>query len=163
MVRSRKGNCCATMLGLPWLLTVLKDRPLVMKRFPNGITGKAFYQQRAPDEIQTGVRRVTLPEDDEAYASRCCACPRHIESPPFWRSALPSLRHRRVDTRPCRTPRSSAPKWLRLLRGAVHPPTTNSWRRTNLILRQSVLRLPTAYRESAFLAISPSQPSSWAR
>ncbi|MPY91125.1 MAG: DNA ligase D [Luteitalea sp.] len=34
----------------PWLLPVLEDRPLVMKRFPNGVNGKAFYQQRAPDE-----------------------------------------------------------------------------------------------------------------
>jgi bifunctional non-homologous end joining protein LigD len=48
-----------------WLLPVLKDRPLVMKRFPNGVTGKAFYQQRAPDEVPKGVRVVTLPEDDE--------------------------------------------------------------------------------------------------
>lgn len=49
----------------PWLLPVLKDRPLVMKRFPNGVTGKAFYQQRAPDEVPRGVRVVKLPEDDE--------------------------------------------------------------------------------------------------
>jgi bifunctional non-homologous end joining protein LigD len=49
----------------PWLLPVLKDRPLVMKRFPNGVTGKAFYQQRAPDEVPKGVRVVKLPEDDD--------------------------------------------------------------------------------------------------
>lgn len=28
----------------PYLLPVVKDRPLVMKRFPNGVSGKAFYQ-----------------------------------------------------------------------------------------------------------------------
>jgi bifunctional non-homologous end joining protein LigD len=40
----------------PWLLPVVADRPLVMKRFPNGIKGKAFYQQRAPDEAPPGAR-----------------------------------------------------------------------------------------------------------
>jgi bifunctional non-homologous end joining protein LigD len=40
----------------PWLLPIVEDRPLVMKRFPNGVHGKAFYQQRAPDEAPPGVR-----------------------------------------------------------------------------------------------------------
>src|SRR3954471_23863284 len=31
----------------PYLLPAIEDRPLVMKRFPNGIAGKAFYQQRS--------------------------------------------------------------------------------------------------------------------
>ena len=35
----------------PFLLPVVADRPLVMKRYPNGIAGKAFYQQRAPDPV----------------------------------------------------------------------------------------------------------------
>jgi bifunctional non-homologous end joining protein LigD len=39
----------------PALLPVLADRPLVMKRYPNGVTGKPFYQHRAPDVI-AGVR-----------------------------------------------------------------------------------------------------------
>ena len=32
----------------PYLLPAIADRPLVMKRFPNGVSGKAFYQQKAP-------------------------------------------------------------------------------------------------------------------
>ena len=32
----------------PYLLPAIADRPLVLKRFPNGIEGKAFYQQKAP-------------------------------------------------------------------------------------------------------------------
>ncbi|HSK09876.1 MAG TPA: non-homologous end-joining DNA ligase, partial [Vicinamibacterales bacterium] len=48
-----------------YLLPVLDDRPLVMKRFPNGVRGKAFYQQRAPDPIPPGVRVETLPDDAE--------------------------------------------------------------------------------------------------
>jgi bifunctional non-homologous end joining protein LigD len=32
----------------PWLLPYLKDRPLVMTRYPDGITGKSFFQKDAP-------------------------------------------------------------------------------------------------------------------
>jgi bifunctional non-homologous end joining protein LigD len=31
----------------PWMLPYLRDRPLVMTRFPDGITGKSFYQKDA--------------------------------------------------------------------------------------------------------------------
>jgi bifunctional non-homologous end joining protein LigD len=47
----------------PWLLRAVEDRPLVMRRFPNGVKGKAFYQQRAPDDVPEGVR-VELVEDE---------------------------------------------------------------------------------------------------
>jgi bifunctional non-homologous end joining protein LigD len=40
----------------PLVLPVLADRPLVMKRYPNGITGPPFYQHRAPDNVPAGVR-----------------------------------------------------------------------------------------------------------
>lgn len=45
----------------PMILPVLADRPLVMKRYPNGIAGAPFYQHRAPDKVPPGVRieRVT--------------------------------------------------------------------------------------------------------
>lgn len=49
----------------PWILPAVTDRPLVMKRFPNGIRGKAFYQQRAPDDVPDGVRVAVLPSDTE--------------------------------------------------------------------------------------------------
>ena len=49
----------------PYLLPVVEDRPLVMKRFPNGVRGKAFYQQRAPEPLPPGVRVETLPDDAE--------------------------------------------------------------------------------------------------
>ena len=48
----------------PWLLPVIADRPLVMKRYPNGVLGKAFYQQRAPDAVPAGVN-VQVVEGDE--------------------------------------------------------------------------------------------------
>ena len=47
----------------PLLLPVLEDRPLVMKRFPNGVAKSAFYQQRHPETPPPGVRRQRLPED----------------------------------------------------------------------------------------------------
>jgi bifunctional non-homologous end joining protein LigD len=40
----------------PFILPVLEDRALVMKRYPNGIAGAPFYQHRAPDKVPTGVR-----------------------------------------------------------------------------------------------------------
>jgi bifunctional non-homologous end joining protein LigD len=49
----------------PFLLPVVKDRPLIMKRFPNGVDGKSFYQQRAPEPVPSGVRVATLPDDHE--------------------------------------------------------------------------------------------------
>jgi len=48
----------------PFILPVVSDRPLVMKRLPNGVTGKAFYQHRAPEPVPPGVRIETLPDDD---------------------------------------------------------------------------------------------------
>ncbi len=33
----------------PWILPYLRDRPLVMTRYPDGITGKSFFQKDAPD------------------------------------------------------------------------------------------------------------------
>jgi bifunctional non-homologous end joining protein LigD len=47
----------------PYILPVVEDRPLVMKRFPNGIDGMAFYQQRNRlEQPPPGVRIETLPE-----------------------------------------------------------------------------------------------------
>ncbi len=43
----------------PFILPAVADRPLVMKRFPNGITGAPFYQHRAPS-VPDGVRVETV-------------------------------------------------------------------------------------------------------
>ena len=42
------------------ILPVMRDRPLVLKRYPNGIEGESFYQQKAPDRVPTGVRVETI-------------------------------------------------------------------------------------------------------
>jgi bifunctional non-homologous end joining protein LigD len=40
----------------PYLLPAIADRPLVMKRFPNGVAAKPFYQHRAAENPPAGVR-----------------------------------------------------------------------------------------------------------
>ena len=50
----------------PYILPVLEDRPLVMKRYPNGIDAKPFYQQRAPDVHPREVRIETVTVEDES-------------------------------------------------------------------------------------------------
>lgn len=40
----------------PFILPAIADRPLVLKRFPNGITGKSFFQHQAPAGVPEGVR-----------------------------------------------------------------------------------------------------------
>jgi bifunctional non-homologous end joining protein LigD len=37
----------------PFILPAVADRPLVMKRFPNGVDGKAFYQHKVAERGQT--------------------------------------------------------------------------------------------------------------
>jgi bifunctional non-homologous end joining protein LigD len=45
------------------ILPAMRDRPLVLKRFPNGVEGEAFYQQAAPEQAPRGVRVETLTMD----------------------------------------------------------------------------------------------------
>jgi bifunctional non-homologous end joining protein LigD len=40
----------------PWLLPYLRDRPLVLTRFPDGINGKSFYQKDAPGFVPSWIR-----------------------------------------------------------------------------------------------------------
>jgi bifunctional non-homologous end joining protein LigD len=49
----------------PAILPVLADRPLVMKRFPNGITGKPFYQHRQEGRTPAGVRVADVTTETE--------------------------------------------------------------------------------------------------
>ncbi|HEX5070538.1 MAG TPA: DNA ligase D [Vicinamibacterales bacterium] len=61
-----KGDLMRYYAGVsPFLLPVVADRPMVMKRFPNGVGKPAFYQQRHPEAPPPGVRRELLPDDIE--------------------------------------------------------------------------------------------------
>jgi bifunctional non-homologous end joining protein LigD len=42
------------------ILPAIKDRPLVLRRFPDGVGGEAFFQQNAGDDIPSAVRVDTI-------------------------------------------------------------------------------------------------------
>ena len=45
----------------PAILAAVQDRPLTMKRQPDGVAGPTFYQHRAPDQVPAGVRVEPVP------------------------------------------------------------------------------------------------------
>lgn len=47
-----------------FILPTIQDRPLVLKRFPNGIDGQSFYQQKAQDTTPPEVRVEIVKNDD---------------------------------------------------------------------------------------------------
>ena len=83
------------------LLPYLRDRPLVLTRFPDGIKGKSFYQKDAPEYAPEWLRLETLwsegsereiryfiieTEEGLAYIANMAAIPLHV-----WSSRMPSL------------------------------------------------------------------------
>jgi bifunctional non-homologous end joining protein LigD len=44
----------------PAILPLLRDRPLVLKRSPEGIIGETFFQQKSPEHVPRGVRTTTV-------------------------------------------------------------------------------------------------------
>jgi bifunctional non-homologous end joining protein LigD len=47
-----------------YILPFLKDRPLVMRRYPNGIAQKSFFQKEAPDSIPDWIPRAVVYSDE---------------------------------------------------------------------------------------------------
>jgi bifunctional non-homologous end joining protein LigD len=47
-----------------YILPFLKDRPLVMRRYPNGIAQKSFFQKEAPKEIPDWIARAVVYSDE---------------------------------------------------------------------------------------------------
>ena len=85
----------------PFLLPYLRDRPLVLTRFPDGIHGKAFFQKDAPDYVPDWVatRRIYSKDADRdidyfvvndveslRYVANLGTIPLHV-----WASRLDSL------------------------------------------------------------------------
>ena len=83
------------------MLPYLRDRPLVLTRFPDGITGKSFYQKDAPDFAPAWVRTERIYSRDTErdiaylvvddvemlrYVANSAALPIHV-----WASRVPSL------------------------------------------------------------------------
>jgi bifunctional non-homologous end joining protein LigD len=67
----------------PWILRYLRDRPLVLDRYPNGITGKSFFQKNAGDG---GEYFLCEGEDDLLYLANLGAIPLHV-----WSSRVESI------------------------------------------------------------------------
>ncbi len=49
----------------PVMLPFLRDRPVVLVRYPDGIVGKSFYQWRAPDKTPPWVRTLELRDEED--------------------------------------------------------------------------------------------------
>ncbi len=45
------------------LLPIIADRPLVLKRYPDGVDAKPFFQQNAPDDAPDALRVETVPSE----------------------------------------------------------------------------------------------------
>lgn len=58
----------------PWLLPYLRNRPLVLTRFPDGIDGKSFYQKDAPDFAPDWMRTVPIWSEDSQRDVRYFVC-----------------------------------------------------------------------------------------
>ncbi len=84
-----------------WLLPYLRDRPLVLDRYPDGIEGKSFYQKNAPEFAPEWIRTETVwsgdgdreteyfvcdSEEALLYIANLGAIPLHI-----WSSRIGSL------------------------------------------------------------------------
>jgi bifunctional non-homologous end joining protein LigD len=50
----------------PWILPMLRGRPLTLVRCPRGREKECFVQRRAGDAVPDAVRRVAIPDEDEA-------------------------------------------------------------------------------------------------
>jgi bifunctional non-homologous end joining protein LigD len=87
----------------PWLLPYLKDRPAMVTRYPDGITGKSFFQKDAAKLIPPWVKSARVySEADQAevdvfvvndldsllYVANLAAIPIHL-----WSSRLATLHH----------------------------------------------------------------------
>jgi bifunctional non-homologous end joining protein LigD len=97
-----KGDLIAYYRAIaPWMLRYLTERPLVLTRYPDGITGKSFFQKDAPQYAQQFVRTVTIWSEDSqreldyfvcddgaslVYIANMAAIPLHI-----WSSRVETL------------------------------------------------------------------------
>ena len=57
-------------LVAPVLLPIVKDRPLILRRYPNGIDGSSFFQQNAGDNVPDGIRTARIKTQQASSADR---------------------------------------------------------------------------------------------
>ncbi|MGH7780663.1 MAG: DNA ligase D [Candidatus Binataceae bacterium] len=97
-----KGDLVAYYRSISkWMLPYLKDRPVMLTRFPDGIGGKMFYQKDAPGFVPSWIRTEKIYSEDSqreiayfileseeaiAYVANLAAITIHI-----WSSRIPTL------------------------------------------------------------------------
>ncbi|MGE3615864.1 MAG: DNA ligase D [Gemmatimonadales bacterium] len=58
----------------PWLLPYLRNRPVVLTRYPDGIHGKSFYQKDAPEFAPEWIRTIPIWSEDTQRDIRYFVC-----------------------------------------------------------------------------------------
>lgn len=56
----------------PYMVPYLKNRPLMMHRFPDGLEGESFYQKDAPTYFPDWIKKVRITKKDGFYNSVVC-------------------------------------------------------------------------------------------
>ncbi|HEX3867162.1 MAG TPA: DNA ligase D, partial [Gemmatimonadaceae bacterium] len=70
-----KGDLVDYYRGIaPWMLPYLRNRPLVMTRFPDGIDGKSFYQKDAPEFAPSWIDSVEIWSEETQRDIRYFVC-----------------------------------------------------------------------------------------
>jgi bifunctional non-homologous end joining protein LigD len=59
----------------PLLLPYLRDRPVVLDRYPDGITGKSFYQKNSPDFLASWIATIPVWSEGDQREIRYATCP----------------------------------------------------------------------------------------
>ena len=73
--RYTKGDMIAYYRAVsPWILPYLRNRPVVLTRFPDGIDGKSFYQKDAPEFAPDWIRTVGIWSEDTQREIRYFVC-----------------------------------------------------------------------------------------
>ncbi|MGC1678186.1 MAG: DNA ligase D, partial [Candidatus Binataceae bacterium] len=99
-----KGDLVAYYRSISkWILPYLRDRPVMLTRFPDGIEGKMFYQKDAPAFVPSWIRTARIYSEDShreiayfileseeaiAYVANLAAITIHT-----WSSRITSLEH----------------------------------------------------------------------
>src|SRR3954471_15815049 len=58
----------------PVLLPHLRDRPLTLKRYPNGVEGEYFYEKNCPDHRPKWVKTTVVGSEHKEAGIRYCLC-----------------------------------------------------------------------------------------
>jgi bifunctional non-homologous end joining protein LigD len=78
--RITKGHLLAYYAGIAsYVLPFLRDRPLVLRRYPNGLSGKPFFQKEAPKGLPNWVATANV-YSDERQANMAYVMADNLES-----------------------------------------------------------------------------------